>query len=398
MLKRRRGWILTLLVLLGLFVCGLGQLFRLRFAGGDVYPAYSSFRGDPLGCRVYFESLDQVSGLRVRRHVQSVAQLPDGPGTTLFVFGLPWREMSADEAEYQKLEAFLLGGGRLVVTLYPELTRPRLFTAGTGTNLPVFKNPLQEDDQRHPPINLREKWNFGFDYLPNVAGEKLFSSLQVRRVTEAPLPEHLPWHSALVFTNLADSWRVLYARGSNAVLVESRHGAGSIVLATDSYFVSNEALKQERAPDLLSWLAGRSREIVFNETHLGVQEQPGVATLARRYRLHGGVAALLLLAGLFLWKNAVSFVPGNQEVALSKPVVGRESAAGFENLLRRSVPERQLLQTSLDEWHRTAALDGRGTASRRARIRQLVEQFNQAEKPNLVATYRDMARILNRKL
>ena len=55
---------LALIVLLGVFGYGLVQLFKLRFAAGDVYPTYSSLRGDPLGCRVYFDSLEQLGGDR----------------------------------------------------------------------------------------------------------------------------------------------------------------------------------------------------------------------------------------------------------------------------------------------------------------------------------------------
>ena len=37
-------------------------------------------------------------------------------------------------------------------------------TSGLGTNRPAFKNPLLDDERRHPPINLREKWRFGYEY------------------------------------------------------------------------------------------------------------------------------------------------------------------------------------------------------------------------------------------
>jgi hypothetical protein len=56
-----------------------------------------------------------------------------------------------------------------------------------------------------------------------------------------------------------------------------------------------------------------------------------------------------------------------------------------------------LLQVSLDEWHKAARLDARCTPGRRERIRAVVKAFNEAEKPNVVETYREIARILNRK-
>ena len=398
MLNRRATLFLALLVVLAAFGYGLVQLFNLRFATGDVYPAYSSFRSDPLGCRVYFESLRQLGEADTRRFIQSIDKLPDGRGATLFVFGLPWSEMSAEPDEYKALEGFIRRGGRLVVTLFPELGKPRGFSAGMGTNRATFKNPLRGDDEfRQPPVNLREKWGFGYDHVPTSRDGLLFSPAIASRIQPAPLPQTVSWHSALVFTNLDFSWRVIYARGTDPVMIERPHGDGSIVVATDSYFVSNEAMRKERNPDLLTWLAGNHAKVLFEETHLGVQEKPGIANLARRYKLHGGILALIALALLFIWKNSVSFVPRADNSQILTPVLGRESAAGFQNLLRRSISPKDLLQTSLDEWHKSSRLDGRQSTSRRETIRAVVEAYNAAEKPNIVDTYREISRIMNRK-
>lgn len=396
MLNRRALLSLLLLLVLGAFAWGTVHLFQLRFAAGDVYPHYSSLRGDPLGARVYYESLDALGGARVRRFMESVDRLPHGQNTTLFIFGLPWNEMSATEEEYKSIDGFVRQGGRLVVTLYPELGRPRNFIPGTGSNNPAFKRAASGDEEP-PQVNLLEKWGLGYAYVPTTRDGRLYGPVNVTRVEPGPIPASLSWHSALVLTNLDFPWRIIYARGTDPVMIERQHGSGAILIATDSYFVSNEALRKERAADLLAWLPGDGREVLFDETHLGVQQTPGVATLARRYGLHGGVAALLLLAGLFLWKNAVSFQPREPEAAVGLAVEGRESAAGFENLLRRGVPPEQLLQTSLNEWHKSWALDRRATPGRREQVRAVVEAFNAAEKPNPVDAYRQIAAILNRK-
>jgi hypothetical protein len=49
-----------LALLLIAFLSGVGHLFVLRFQTGDVYPAYSSLRSDPLGARVFYESLENL--------------------------------------------------------------------------------------------------------------------------------------------------------------------------------------------------------------------------------------------------------------------------------------------------------------------------------------------------
>ncbi len=397
MLNRRALLLLALFGLLAAFGYGLLQLFQLRFAAGDVYPHYSSLRADPLGGKIYYDSLAQLSAARVHRHIGDINKLPGGRDTTLFIFGLPWNELDAESDEFKTLDAFLRNGGRIVITIYPELNKPRFFSSAVMTNRAAFKNPLRDEEAQRDTVKLSQKWGFSLGYIPTSRDGRLFAPVPATLISPAPLPTNLLWRSALVITNLDFSWRVLYARGSDPVMVERQIGKGSLVLATDSFFTSNEAMQKERHTDLLTWLAGPSREILFDETHLGVQEQSGVATLARRYKLHGGVLALFALAALFLWKNSVSFIPRRDESPLTAPVTGRESAAGFVNLLRRSIAPKDLLQTTLDEWHKSTRLDARSTAPRRERIRAVVEAYNATENPNVVETYREIAGILNRK-
>ena len=93
------------------------------------------------------------------------------------------------------------------------------------------------------------------------------------------------------------------------MLITRKLGQGSLVLSTDSYLFSNEALRREARPALLAWTLGPNRLIVVDETHLDVADRPGVATLAWRYRLEWLAFTLLLLSGLFIWRNVFSLVP-----------------------------------------------------------------------------------------
>jgi hypothetical protein len=163
----------------------------------------------------------------------------------------------------------------------------------------------------------------------------------------------LDWHSGTLFTNLDPSWRAIYARGANAVVIERPFGSGSVVMATDSYLVSNEAMQRDRHANLLVWLVGSNHRVVFDEAHFGILDEVGVASLIRKYHLAGLAAALLLLAGLFIWKNTVSFVSPPAEETKVAPVAGKDAAAGFVNLLRRNIPARDLLDTCFAEWTRS---------------------------------------------
>ena len=91
---RRRGPLLALLGVLGLLVAGLAVLFRLRLAQGDVFPAYSSLRSDPLGTRALHDALAQLPGVRVDRQFKLISELEAAPARTIVMAGLPARAVS----------------------------------------------------------------------------------------------------------------------------------------------------------------------------------------------------------------------------------------------------------------------------------------------------------------
>ena len=107
--------VLLVLVLTGL-VLGLGRLVQLRFDRGDIYPPYSSLRADPLGAKALADSLAEMPGCEVRRHLRSGPQLPDGRGAALLFLGMDSRQMEhVPEAEAEALERFAREGGRVVM-------------------------------------------------------------------------------------------------------------------------------------------------------------------------------------------------------------------------------------------------------------------------------------------
>jgi hypothetical protein len=67
---------------------------------------------------------------------------------------------------------------------------------------------------------------------------------------------------------------------------------------------------------------------------------------------------------LFIWKNSVSLVPPPVEEKRQDYVAGKDAAAGFVNLLRRSIAPRELLATCFAEWKKSVAPTGKYSAAR----------------------------------
>jgi hypothetical protein len=387
-LDMKRAPLIILIICAAGFAFGLFELFKLRFELGDVYPEYSSLRSDPLGTMALCESLEQIPGLTVTRDFSNNNRLPEEPRTTyLHLAASSWEWQSLPPELFQEIESFMTRGGRLAITFLPETTHsffPGPFipptppattnkTTKAGKQSPqsakkkAIRKSLNLPDEPSQ-ISLKEKWGLDYNFVPLPPSDTPAAKpAQAINQTDLPLPEALDWHTGVVFTNLNNAWQTIYARSNSPVVIERHFGPGSMVIATDSYFVSNEALRKYRHADLLAWLVGPARRVVFDESHFGIVEQPGVSTLVRKYRLYGLAAGLVLLAALFIWKNALSFVPPWPEEKPQDFVAGKDAAAGFVNLLRRNVPARDLLNVCFAEWTKSL---GHGTPHLIARVDQ----------------------------
>jgi hypothetical protein len=389
---RRYSSSIILVICLAVLTYGLVQLLALRFESGDVYPEYSSLRSDPLGTMALYESIGKLEGFTARRDL-SVNVLPEPQGVTylhIATTDAAWERVPPDI--FEKVDRFVKRGARLVVTMFPETSRKP----------PPAEEKKPKTDAGEPEektVSLWQEWGLRPRVIDlRLGDQEIFASVPVSNASFLSLPETLDWHSGLVFEQVNAAWKPIYKRGNDPVLVERRFGSGSVVIATDSYFLSNEAMQNARHSDLLAWVIGPNRTVIFDEAHLGVVEQPGMAALMRRYRLHWVIAAVVLLAGLFVWKNATSLVPARSADAAEPHIEGKDSSSGFVNLLRRNVPARAILTTCYSEWKKTAAQSGSYSAARlqKAEAAYTAENSKAAKERDPVETYRAIAGILHK--
>jgi hypothetical protein len=205
----------------------------------------------------------------------------------------------------------------------------------------------------------------------------------------------------MYFDQLGPQWKVLYTCGGKPVIVERPYEKGSIVLCSDSFFLSNEALLAHSRARLLSRLIA-GPEVVFDETHLGVTEETGMANLARNYHLGPVLLALLFVAALVVWRNSVSFIPrseGRSETELAGEGEGKDSGAGLLSLLRRTIPPAELAAVCFQEWRRSRPDKDKRNAAKTAAIQSIVqqEQSKPASQRDPVQTYRAACRALTEK-
>ncbi len=319
---------------------GLASILALRFGGGNIYPPGSSLRVDPLGTRVLHDSLAQLRP--VQRNFGNLER-QDLSGATVFLLQVSPSQLG--EMSWRKLTE---RGARVVMAFAPVL--------------------IQRRDMDLEDLDLKLVYSVPTEEMKETAVWETSRSTTLSLVTRSP------------------EWTTLLP----GRLIERQLDRGSLVVAANADLFSNRSLGEHAASTLLAHLVGPATRIVFDESHLGIRDEPGVMVLVRRYGLTGLVVALAILALLFVWQAAFPLVPLPAEASASLELQSERSAqAGLAQLLRRGVPPRELLTACLREWER---LDGQRSAKREAVRRAL------AEAPDPVTAFARATQALERKV
>jgi Domain of unknown function (DUF4350) len=308
MSKRNYLSTLALCALVAVFAVGLFQIFRIRLVAGDLYPQWSSLRSDPDGTRVLFDSLAATGRVVTARKYKTLAQSPERSATILFLGYSPNALLSASNSELDGFEQSARSGNRLVFAMNPgQWSGP----------------PKQEADSP-----LAKKWGVAIHRVPANPDDDI----------------------ELYFAKAAN-WAPDVTEKGRAVVIERAFGSGSIVLTASSEVFANQNLAADRNSMLLIRLVGGNARVIFDESHLGVQDTGSVLGLVHKYRLDGALWGLLALAIAFVWSNGAGFPP--PEPRLAATTAGHDSRTGLAQLLRRQIPTARIIDVCVSEWERT---------------------------------------------
>jgi len=353
------------IVIAAIFLVGLTDLFSLRFQQGDVYPAYSSLRSDPLGTKVLFKSLENFRVLSVRRNYQPFASLEGDPGSILLYLGAGGEDFKLREKGfYQSLDQYVIQGGRLVISFLPsdvrvhhqQETLPEKREKKPGASSP------DEDEKNKDLVSMEKRWGLSLAYEDSNPGKD--GELAVKKappvqgppdILQEGLPPTMVWHSTAFFHCLNDSWHTLYTFNGKPVMIEKALGRGSIVLMTDSFYFSNEALLKDRQLSFLNALFQGRKEIVFDEYHLGVVSQHGIIDLMVKYRLQFFLWTLFCIFLLLIWKNSSLSSRGVKNNAAVQLIESRKDYfEGLTSLLRKNLAVKDILNVCVEQWYQDA--------------------------------------------
>lgn len=394
-----------------LFAAGMGWLFWLRFDAGNLYPPYSSLRSDPLGTQVLYESLMQIHADGVQRNFRALDQIHLTDTHTLLMCGLYGDESRFHGKSWEHvLDEVSTHGGRLVLMFRSSSYR------GRGEDDEVEPECDADEPESDYPKGLEDdnatqdvsedldidisSWFGVFAKLGlslETHPEKPETDIAVRTShTPTFLPEVIPWRTQRYFDLDDPLWQILYRWQDHPVLVSRPWGAGQVVMATDSYLFSNEALRNDRFSQLLTWVIDPSRTVIVDESHLGLMKQPGIASLLRKYRLQGVVAAVGVVLILLIWRQSIVFVvrPVNLDAGKKELETGVDTSEGLMGLMQQHIASKQLLNVCFKAWSGSAAA-ARVSDDVMGKIQQMLVAYNEKPHPKkLITAYRDICELL----
>jgi hypothetical protein len=379
-----------------LLVIAIVHLMMLRHKAGDIYPPYSSLRSDPLGIKIFYESLNGIRHLSVSRNYKPLKKISSSSQFTFFYFGVYHNYILWSDEIYKSIEEMVQKGNRVVISFFPVTEEIKSendeghasdtdFTSSSGDS-----SDKSSDNQKTRTFS--EKFGFTIDFQMVSTGADAICVICEQG--QQSLPRSVLMPTSLYFANPDSSWRVIYTRLDKPVIMERVMGKGSLVLCADSFFLSNEAMFQYRYTGLLAWLIGRQKEVIFDEQHHGIEETQGIATLAKKYRLHGLFAGFIILAGLFMWKNAFPLIPRRDTVSEAEISMQQESINGLIHLLTRNIPPNDILQVCFHEWKKSSAILPTLQQSQPLEVQRIIEDARFNDEQSLLKTYKHISQVL----
>jgi Domain of unknown function (DUF4350) len=378
------------LATIGTFIVVALQTFEVRLETQEGYPVASSFRADARGCRALYESLHRVPGVQTARFLRTFSNLPPADGRSLVIAGVDPQINTLRVQDRKSLSAWAESGGTLIIAL--AVDDKNSGQAGS----PDYELVVPQKEQSSPSPNLKSTPPSEEFWIETLQG----AGVHVFRHVDSSARHHFvsrvfatlgSWLGPLYFRDLQSPWRVVAEADHLPVVIQRSLGRGNVILVADSYLLTNGSLATDRETGFLGWLFRKSSTVLFDESHFGFMENPGVVSLARRYGLESAFFVLLILALFFVWANRYSLVPKSASRSAESLIVpGKGGETVFLNLLRRSLPTKDLLSTCAELWRK-----GVHDAGKTRKLDQLLPTLD--PRSSAVARYNQLSQRLNER-
>ncbi|MBF0432631.1 MAG: hypothetical protein HQK83_15205 [Fibrobacteria bacterium] len=427
-----------------LFGAGVVFLFQNLSHQGLMFPPYSSLSSEPTGLRGLYESLVRLGTSKVERSFVPLHKMDETTGCTHIVAGMPINALNLlPKHVYASLDSSVKNGAKLVIA-NPTPTGffnsimldaqdsnshksnqhsqdstgepvdnagvPGIDSGDTGKGVSQLseRDSLAQENIKKTfmdaimqnMINVYEQWELSMHVLPfakDSTGKR--RSFAWAYSTNPDYTDSVRWLSPWYFELDTIDWKVLYARDDKPVIISRSYGEGEIILSTDSYLFTNEALAYDPAPGLLHYLTGTKERIVFHETQLGMVKEKNLFALLNRYHLLGFLIAVFVLLLLYIWKSAFPLITLRERNSGETILQDEQAeASGMYNLIVGALQKKDIIRECVEQWKSGSHLPKRVTELKARELYDADEKLKTVEglKPGLVERYNHITKVLNK--
>jgi hypothetical protein len=339
----------------------------------------SSFRQDPYGTSLLFDSYERAGYTVKRSQDENLLADQDATRTTaFFIGGYEYRDVETRDGKIVKgkkfhalLEGFLGRGGRVV-----------LLQREPGVSIASISEPEDKPKSGGPKWQKEKTWGLENGYN-SLARDESGPAWAAPRFPGMPTGSEMMYLAADAPWLKADAqWTTLYAGPVNAIdgslvklkadggspahvyMAMRRVGSGELIVASQESFLLNEAIKTHPNPVLLDFLAGGRPVIWLDETLHGLHQDEGVLWLVQRYRLQA--ALLLFWATLLalLWSMSGDLVrrpAPNRSAEIIR--LGEAAGVAAQRLLQRSIATEQVVAECWEQFRRRSPQDAQAISA-----------------------------------
>ncbi len=369
-MKRLPAAALIALVLM-LMAAAIG--ISLRTAATTInYPNYSSFNNKELGLRAYYETARRL-GIPVERNYRSLMKFEGTRGTVVYANLIVGDLRYADPKVLELYERVAKPGTRLMFLMNVHEENYVRTDETTAEN--ADDDDAEPDKATHDSSKQKDGKSPGAGNPANkkqgnkpTTGKERDENLSLRWGVEmkpvdtprnvGPLGQIIDDQLGHVvdrrwtFAKWNGQWKPTAGADGQVYMLERTFGSGAVVILLGlENFTNKTLLTKVDSARIASTLSG-PRPLIFDESHLGVADDDTVAGFARQHNLEWLLLGLLVLAGLYVWRSSVSFVPALPEIRGAE-IPGREAHAALTSLLSQSIKRPDLPPEIVAAWRET---------------------------------------------
>ena len=427
---------LRLIIFFAIIALGLWLLIDVmeqKFSRGESHSEYSVLRSGPLGSSMLYETMKETKTIRSELNFIPIPEWDDLNDCTVFILGINEYALRYRN-NVDIIHNMLMQSGRVLITINPNRTYYRVRdkitnneedssgntrgnTSGNTSGNVFAENGIevnaQENHKETPEVDEEEDVDeqieeseedgialgylgkkLGFEIAFNEDKDflKANKTMMFRGKEEVCLT---PYY----FNNLNEHWKVLAKKGDYPVIIEREFGNAKLIVFSDSYIFSNEALVKNKNYDFLNWSVSDRSSVYFDETQHGNVKNTGIATLLKRYKLQGFFYSLIFIVILLIWSN--SHVPlankdeKDEDSNINEPPV----SDGLENLISRLQSNEDAFNICYQKYLNNERIYHQLDEEKKKEIVKLQQKYKQEKKTpeNLIKAYNSIYNIINKK-